>query len=97
MFARVSIIQGLPEQVDERAFNYHQQLIPEARKMTGFMGAYLLVDRKSGKNMGITLWETEKNLLETGASSIRLRVQEARITGTNKPPIVEIYEVAVHA
>lgn len=55
MFARVSIVQGKPERVDEGIRHYRETLLPEARRMVGFKGAYLLADRKSGKNLGITL------------------------------------------
>jgi heme-degrading monooxygenase HmoA len=95
MFARVSILEGKPEQVDKGIRHYREQLLPEARRMAGFKGAYLLVDRKSGRNLGITLWDTEKSLQASSAAADRLRAQGSQIAGTDKPPTVEIYEVAV--
>ena len=97
MLARVSIIQGKPEQTDEGIRHYREQLLPEARRMLGFKGAYLLVDRKSGKNLGITLWDTEKNLQASAVAANRLRAQAAENIAAPKPPLVEIYEVAVQA
>ena len=95
MFARVSTVQGKPEQVDDGIRHYREQMLPEARKMAGFKGAYLLVDRKSGSNVGITLWDTEKNLQASTAAADRLRAQASKAVAAPKPPVVEIYEVAV--
>jgi heme-degrading monooxygenase HmoA len=95
MFARVSIIQGKPEKVDEGIRHYREQVLSAARKMGGFKGAYLLVDRKNGKNLGITLWDTEKNMQASAAAANQLRSQAAENIAAPKPPVVEIYEVAV--
>jgi heme-degrading monooxygenase HmoA len=94
MFARVSVIQGKSEQVEEGIRHYHEQVLPQARKMTGFKGAYLLVDRKSGKNLGITFWDTEKDLQASATAANKLRAQGVKITESANPPLVEIYEVA---
>ena len=96
MFARVSTIQGKKEQVDEGISHYREQTVPAARKMAGFKGAYLLVDRKSGKYISITLWDTEKNLQTSAVAADKLRAQASNIMDASKLPVVEIYEVAVH-
>ena len=95
MLARVSTIQGKPQQVEDGIRNYREQVIPAAKKMTGFKGAYLLVDRKSGKEVSITLWDTEKNLQASTKAADQLRAQASQIVAASKPPAVEIYEVAV--
>jgi len=95
MLARVSTIQGKPQQVEDGIRNYREQIMPAAKKMTGFKGAYLLVDRKSGKAVSITLWDTEKNLQASTKAADQLRAQASQIVAASKPPAVEIYEVAV--
>ena len=95
MLARVSTIQGKPQQVEDGIRNYREQVIPAAKKMTGFKGAYLLVDRKSGKEVSITLWDTEKNLQASTKAADQLRAQASQTVAASKPPTVEIYEVAV--
>ncbi len=97
MFARVSIIQGKPDQVEEGIRHYKEQMLPEAKKMEGFKGAMLFVDRKSGKNLGITLWDSEKNMQASTAAANQLREKGAKAAAAQKPTIVEIYEVAVRA
>ncbi len=95
MFARVSTIQGKPQQVEDGIRQYREQVMPAVKKMAGFKGAYFLVDRKSGKEVSITLWDTEKNLQDSTKAADQLRAQASQTVAASKPPIVEIYEVAV--
>jgi len=95
MFARVSTIQGKPERVEDGIRNYREQVTPSVQKMAGFKGAYFLVDRKKGKVVSITLWDTEQNLQASAAAADRLRSQASQTAAAPKPPVVEIYEVAV--
>ena len=97
MFARVSTILGKPERVEEGIRNYKEEMIPSAKKMTGFKQALFLVDRKTGKMVSITFWDTEKNLRESTSAADKLRAQGVQHSGTSQPPIVEIYEVAVQS
>jgi hypothetical protein len=46
--------------------------------------------------MGITLWDTEKDLKASAAAADKLRAQAAQIAASNIPPVVEIYEVVVN-
>ena len=94
MFARVSTIKGLPNRVEDGIRQFREQVLPAGRKFTGFKGAYLLVDRHSGKFVGITLWETEKALQASAAAADQLRAQATKAAAAPKPPTVEIYEVA---
>jgi heme-degrading monooxygenase HmoA len=95
MFARVSTIQGNPQQVDNGIRHYREQVIPTMMKDTGFKGAYFLVDRKSGKAVSITLWGTEKDLQASTKVADQLRAQASQTVAATKPPVVEIYEVGV--
>ena len=95
MFARVSTIQGKPERVEDGIRNYREQVMPSVQKMAGFKGAYFLVDRKIGKVVSITLWDTEKSLQASAAAADRLRAQASQTAAAPKPPVVEIYEVAI--
>src|SRR3990172_5901796 len=95
MFARVSTIQGKPQQVEDGIRQYREQVMPAAKKTAGFKGAYFLVDRKSGKEVSITLWDTEKNMQASTKAADQLRAQASQTVAASKPPTVEIYEVAV--
>jgi heme-degrading monooxygenase HmoA len=95
MYARVSTIQGKPQQVGDGIRQYREQVMPAVKKMAGFKGAYFLVDRKSGKEISITLWNTEKDLQASAKAANQLRAQASETVAASNPPTVEIYEVAV--
>jgi heme-degrading monooxygenase HmoA len=97
MYARVSTLQGKPEQIENGIRGYRDQVLPAAKKMTGFKGAFLMVDRKSGKAVGVTLWDTEKDLQASTKAADQLRAQASQSISASKPPLVEIFEVAVQA
>ena len=94
MFARVTITEGSPAGIEEAIRFMRETVLPEARKLQGFKGAYLLVDRKTGKQMGIALWETEADLNASIEAAQRLRAQYVQ-AAVAQPPKVEVYEVAV--
>ncbi len=94
MFARVTITEGSPAGIDEATRFMRETVAPEAKKMQGFKGSYLLVDRQTGKQMGIALWETEADLDASVEAAKDLRAQYVQVA-TAQPPKVEIYEVAV--
>ena len=96
MFARVSTLQGSPERMEQGISEYRDQTVPAARQQKGFKGAYLLVDRKSGKALSVTLWETEEDLRASDALADRLRAQAAQTT-VAASPAREVFEVAVEA
>ncbi len=93
MFARVSTILGKPENRDRMVRHFQDILLPEIGKMDGFKGAFLLVDQ-TGRSVGITLWDTDQHLQASSAAADTLRAQSCHLTGTDRPPVVEIYEVA---
>ncbi len=94
MFARVTITEGSPAEIDTAIRFMRETVLPQARNMRGFKGVYLLVDRKTDKGMGIALWETEADLNASTEAANRLRAQYVQ-AATAQPPKVEVYEVAV--
>ncbi len=94
MFARVAMVEGKAEQVEAGIRDYRDHVLPEARKLAGFRGAYLLVDRKTGKNISITLWDTEKAERDSAEAANRLRANASQIVSASKPPVVGAYEIA---
>jgi len=94
MFARVRITSGVPEKVEDGIRHFRENVVASYRNVAGFEGAYLLVNRKSGKVLGITLWDTEAHMQATGAASERLRAAGTQVVGGTTPPPEE-YEVVV--
>ena len=97
MLARVSTLHGKEAQIEQGIQQFRRQTIPEARGMQGFKGAYLLVDRKSGKAVSITLWDSERDLQVGSASTDQVRKQATRAIETITLPTVEVFEVAAES
>ena len=96
IYARVVIVQYQPGKLDEGEQMYRESILPEARQQAGFKGAMALVDRSSGKAISITLWQTEANAQDSGASSSYGQAQLAKVASLFAAvPVVETYEVAI--
>src|SRR3990170_3640612 len=59
MYARVSIFQMTPDDVDA-GVEYGRGTIPPMMEIEGFRGNLALVDREAGRITSITLWESEE-------------------------------------
>jgi heme-degrading monooxygenase HmoA len=94
MFARVRITSGVPEKVDDGIRHFRENVVGSYKSVAGFKGAYLLVNRKSGKVMGITLWDSEVDMQATDKTSEKLRAAGSQVvSGTTPAP--EEFEVVV--
>jgi hypothetical protein len=94
VFARVSMFQGDPQQIDQ-GINYIQEsALPDVRPDERFEGAYHLVDRQSGKAISITLWESEEAMRATEEEANQLRAGIAEAANATIES-VETYEVAI--
>ena len=94
MFARVSTYQGPPELIDEGIRIAEEQILPQARQLDGFKGVYALVDRQSGKQLTITLWESEEAMRASEQAANRLRSEDAEAAGATVLS-VERFEVVL--
>jgi hypothetical protein len=94
VFARVSTIQGPPEAVDEGIKTVREQVLPAAKGMQGFKGMLALIDRATGKSVGVTLWASEDDMRASEEAAGRLRSSSAQ-TGNAQIVSVERYEVAL--
>jgi hypothetical protein len=95
VFARVITNEGKPEQLEAVLRYFRENIEPAARKMAGFKGAYFLVDRRTGKTLGMALWDTEEHLQASAEMTAQLGAGMAEAAAITRPPIVEVYEVAV--
>jgi heme-degrading monooxygenase HmoA len=73
MFARINTFEGSPQDLDASIADVREQVVPACERIPGFEGMVLLVDRSSGKSVGITFWESEAALTasEQRAGEIR--------------------------
>jgi heme-degrading monooxygenase HmoA len=79
MHARLSTLQLDPSRIDDAIRGLEERDVGELEKQEGFKGLTLLVDRQSGKAVGVSFWESEdamRNSEETGEAT-RARAAEA--------------------
>jgi hypothetical protein len=92
--ARVSILEGSPDRLDEGTRYAQEEILPQLRQVGGFNGIVSLIDRERGRTKLLTLWESDEALRssEEQANQLRQRAAEgaaSRVVG------VERYEVAL--
>ncbi len=81
MYARVNMFEGPPDLVDQALGFVQEQVLPELRQQDGFKGLVGLVDRQSGKVIGVTLWESEQAMRASEEAADRLRRESAEAGG----------------
>jgi heme-degrading monooxygenase HmoA len=96
VWARVSTLQGPADRLEEGISMVNDQVIPRAKELEGFVGAYFLADRETGKTVAITLWDTEQHLRASEEAANRLRQDVAEATG-DMIASVERFEVFAQA
>lgn len=69
MYSNVGIGQVAPDTAEEAIRQWHDSLIPAAQGKKGFHSARLLLDRKSGEFIHISLWESEADANASAAAA----------------------------
>ncbi len=93
MYARVNTFEGKADRVDDGIRHVRERVHAQAQRIDGYKGAILLVDRESGKTIGITLWESQEKMLASEEEAARIRNEATEAMQSGKPT-VERYEVA---
>jgi hypothetical protein len=95
MHARVSFVDGSPENADQGISSFRESALPRIKEV-GAQGALLLIDRDSGRGIAITLWPDEETMRASEERANELRREAAQQMGaTTSEPRIERYEVAV--
>ena len=81
MFARATFGEAPPERLDEMTREIVEHVLPALRIQDGFNGDLILVERGSGKVLGVTLWESEQAMDATEEAAHWLRVFSAEAAG----------------
>jgi len=87
--ARVVTVQMKPGAMDELISMFRDSIVPAAKAQKGRKGTLLLVDRGTGKAMGIGLWETEADMKASESHVAKVASLLAA------PAVTERFEVAV--
>jgi heme-degrading monooxygenase HmoA len=94
VYARVSTLEGSPEQIDEGLRYLREEILPTGKDDPGFKGLIALGDRQSGKSLSITLWESEEDMRATEQDANQLRRAWSETSG-QEVASVESYEVGL--
>lgn len=94
-FARLTIIQMEIDKIDEGIKLFKESVMPAAKSQKGYVGVLLLTDRKTGKNISISLWESEEDAIANEKSGY-YQEQVAKFKDIfTAPPVREGYEVTI--
>ena len=97
MFARLSIVLVKMDKLDDTVKVFRESIVPAAKSQKGYQGIYLLTDRKTGKGVAISLWDSEDDAIANEQSGYyQEQVSKLREFFT-EPPVREGYEVAIQA
>jgi hypothetical protein len=86
MHANVTTFRRRPERLNEVGLDDIASIV---HRLVGYQGAYVLVDRGSGLQLTITLWDTEESMNAAIAELQPIREQRARELDDTAPQAVE--------
>jgi len=95
MHTRMTTLQLDPERVDEVIAELEERDVPEFRKLDGFRGFVCLVDRKQGKVVGASFWQTDDQMKASEGVVAASRERAAERGGAKSEPLTERFEVAL--
>ena len=95
MFARLTIVQVKQDDVDNVIKLYGDTVVPAAKSQKGYKGILMLTDRKTGKGISISMWESEQDAIANDKSGYYQQQVERFKDYFTKPPVQEGYEVSI--
>jgi heme-degrading monooxygenase HmoA len=96
MHARLSRFAGLdPERIEETTRQFEDESLEALAQQPGFRGITVGVNRRSGKAVTLTLWETEADMRQSAKLADEAREQAVATAKPERDPIVDDYEVLV--
>jgi len=96
MFVRLTIIQVKIDRIDDASKLFEESVVPMFKSQKGYQGGYFLADRKTGKCICISLWESEEDVVANEQSrSYQEQLIKFMEFFTAQQPIREGYEVTV--
>jgi heme-degrading monooxygenase HmoA len=94
MHARMSTLEGSPEEMDEGLRDVRERVLPLLKQQEGFKGFIALGNHQSGELIVITFWESEQAMQASEEVGDRTRRDTAEDTGDTIAD-VERYEVGL--
>ena len=96
MYARHVTVHGSPDNIDAAIESVRNGVLPILQGCPGFQAQLLLVDRSKGEAIGVSLWDTEENMLASEEKVQAARNQTADEVGHSGTPEVSLYELPIY-
>ncbi|MGV9611844.1 hypothetical protein [Nocardia xishanensis] len=93
MFARSTTIHARTSAIDDGIAHVRDEVMPAVEGIPGCIGLSLLVDRRSGRCIVTTAWETEQAMHDSAVRVRPIRERAAEMFGGNAE--VQEWEIAV--
>jgi hypothetical protein len=81
MYARSTTIQAQPTSIDAGITHVRDTVIPALEALDGYVGQSLMVDRKSGRCIVTSSWESEEAMRESAETLRGIRDRAAELFG----------------
>jgi len=95
MFARLYSFEVRSDKLDETIKIWKEMDTPEMKSEKGYRGAYLLTDRKTGKGISMTLWDSEEDAIANEKSGfVQKQVAKYYKDLLLAPPVRQGYEIS---
>lgn len=93
MYARSTTFQAQPARIDAGIEFLRGQVVPTVQDMTGCLGISMMIDRRSGRCIATTAWESMAEMRASDAAMMPLRERAGTILRGS--PFVEEWQIAV--
>jgi heme-degrading monooxygenase HmoA len=93
VYARSTTIQAHPLSIDAGIAHVRDEVMPALQAIDGCIGLSLLVDRRSGRCIATSAWQSEEAMRASGDRARPIRDRAAQIFGGN--PQIDEWEIAV--
>jgi heme-degrading monooxygenase HmoA len=94
MFARLGKYIFHIDKLDEAVKRYEDRVIPAMKSLKGYRGAYMLSDRRTGKGISMTLWDSEEDVITDEQSGLYQKQKDRYKDVFTAPTVREGYEVS---
>jgi len=95
MFARLVTSEFQVDKTDEVIRVFQENIMPAIKPQEGYRGAYLLIDRKTGKGVVLALWDSEENIIANNESGLYQEQVSKVAPFLTAVPVQSVYEVAI--
>jgi hypothetical protein len=96
MHVRISTIEGDPGKIEDAVLVINEKVIPTLKGVSGFTAANFMVDRSTGKLVGVAFWDDESALEGSVEAVNPLRSAVAEAMG-GKVTSVESFELVAQS